>query len=252
MVIPHYNRPKQLARAIDSVRTAQKNLVEIVVVDDGSVVCPVAALPCKNRDGITIRFFKLSKNKGAQAARNLGIRRAKFRYIAFLDSDDEFHSAKIDIMLEALADHPVDLVFHASTNLDRYNKIASTWSVHLKRFIPFYWLIVFLNPVATPTLVIRRCNKLGIESLRHAEDWAYLLRYVDEATTIKYISQELSLIHQDEHDVSRLSHSFFKMRKGEFVARNVLLRSWKFKNMIRWVIGTLVGLMRILSDLRKI
>lgn len=87
VVIPSYNRAHLIAETIKSVQEQTFQDFEIIVVDDGST---------DNTDHIIaglndprIRYLK-QKNGGATRARNTGIKAAKGRYIAFLDSDDFF------------------------------------------------------------------------------------------------------------------------------------------------------------------
>src|ERR1700742_848593 len=99
VVIPAYNRPDALLRAIGSVRATRAGQVEIVVVDDGSAQDLRSVLPMINASGIPVRAYRFEHNRGPQAARNLGIRRSRFSHIAFLDSDDEFTADKVDTIL---------------------------------------------------------------------------------------------------------------------------------------------------------
>ena len=57
---------------------------EIIVIDDGSINSPLAALA----DGIDQIIYIRQPNKGAAAARNTGLGIAKGRYIQFVDGDD--------------------------------------------------------------------------------------------------------------------------------------------------------------------
>lgn len=252
VVVPHYNRPVLLSRAIESVVTKQPDRVEIIVVDDASDHNPASAIPPKNSSGIPIRLFVQPRNRGPQAARNLGIRRAKYQYIAFLDSDDEFFPEKVDVVLATLLREQVDILFHSVENLDKYNRIGRLWSSTLRSIVAFDCLITILNPVVTPALVIRRVNKLGVEKLRYAEDWAYLLRYVDPSTKVLYIDNKLTTVQRAELEEHKLSNSLWKMRRGEFAARKVLLRTKSVRNAAKWIVGTIFGLARIFADIRKL
>lgn len=100
VVIPTYNRERTIKRCIDSVLNQTYPPYEILVVDDGSRDHTLAIVEkeCKNSN---IRIIK-QKHQGAQAARNAGIRAANGRYIAFLDSDDEWLPDKLRIQVEAL------------------------------------------------------------------------------------------------------------------------------------------------------
>lgn len=89
VVIPTYNRPALLCRAIDSVLGNGEESVEIIVVDDGST----AAYPdLKARYDGNVRYYKGGVSKGAAASRNIGVSLATGEWIVFLDDDDELTS----------------------------------------------------------------------------------------------------------------------------------------------------------------
>lgn len=99
VVIPVYNRAGLLAQALASVLAQSERDFEIVVVDDGSGDDPKAAV-----DALAdprIRFLH-QDNRGGGAARNTGIREAKGRFIAFLDSDDAFLPGHLAAMRQLL------------------------------------------------------------------------------------------------------------------------------------------------------
>ncbi|MGU0056947.1 glycosyltransferase family 2 protein [Enterobacter hormaechei] len=108
VVIPSYNRIDTLLRAVDSIDSCQKEKVEIIVVDDCSDFDIYSVLQRYNKNNIPIRIFKNSTNKGPQVSRNVGIRRASFEFVAFLDSDDYFSPDKIDWLLQILANQDID------------------------------------------------------------------------------------------------------------------------------------------------
>jgi glycosyltransferase involved in cell wall biosynthesis len=248
VVIPTFNREDMLQRALDSVRTTHTRQVEIVVVDDGSAVNQLPLLPPTNRSGVTVRGYRFERNRGPQAARNLGIRRARFSHIAFLDSDDEFTPDKIDAVLQSLQTQDIDVLFHAVGGMPRYSTLARLWSCYLRSVIPFTWLCALYNPVVTPALVVRRRCRLGLPSMRHCEDWFFLLRYIDAGMVVRYLDCELSIVHRRPGTSGGLSGAIWKMRLGEFKARSVLLRRPTVSTIVRYFAGSLAGLVRVASD----
>lgn len=87
VVIPSYNRAHLIAETIKSVQEQTFQDFEIIVVDDGS--CDNTEQVIAAMQDARIRYIK-QLNGGATSARNTGIKAAKGRYIAFLDSDDFF------------------------------------------------------------------------------------------------------------------------------------------------------------------
>lgn len=102
-VIPSYNREKTIRRCIDSVLRQTYEVSEIIVVDDGSSDRTLEILATEYKENVKV--IK-QPHKGAQAARNAGIRAAKGEYIAFLDSDDEWTEKKIELQMQALERKP--------------------------------------------------------------------------------------------------------------------------------------------------
>ena len=98
-VIPTFNRGSVVSRAIDSVLRQTLLPSEIIVVDDGSTDNTANLIAAKYS---TISYLK-TKNKGVSAARNLGIKKTKSEWIAFLDSDDEWFPQKLEKQIAYLS-----------------------------------------------------------------------------------------------------------------------------------------------------
>jgi glycosyltransferase involved in cell wall biosynthesis len=98
VVIPVFNRPDAVRRAITSVLAQTCQDLEIVVVDDGSTDSTVAAVAAIHDH--RIRIVRHGRNRGGAAARNSGIRATTAPFVAFLDSDDEWVPAKLERQLE--------------------------------------------------------------------------------------------------------------------------------------------------------
>lgn len=252
VIIPAFNRVDLLSRAYDSVFSVMPEKVEIIIIDDASDIDILDGIPLYNRHGILIRKYRKNKNSGAQAARNLGIRRSKFTYIAFLDSDDAFAKNKIDILLNIFIRESYDLVFHGVEGASKYGVLANFWYSKLRLFFPLHWVLCIFNPVVTPSLVIKRVNKLGVEKFRFSEDWAYLIRLVKNKTKILYLNENLSFVFRSQGMDGGLSRNVWKMRKGEFKARILLFREFSLSiAIIKCIFGSFFGLLRITNDLIK-
>ena len=90
VIIPTYNRSHCLGDAIDSVLAQTHKNLEIIVVDDGSTD---GTKDIVRSYGWPVKYI-YQTNQGVSAARNRGIKEARSEWIAFLDSDDEWHQKK--------------------------------------------------------------------------------------------------------------------------------------------------------------
>src|SRR5215831_8324331 len=105
VVIPAYNRENVIEAAISSVLSQTYRDYEILVVDDGSSDSTPRILKRLTQEDARIKYLQHPANRGAQAARNTGIRAAEGRWIAFLDSDDrwlpESLTARLGVALQS-------------------------------------------------------------------------------------------------------------------------------------------------------
>jgi glycosyltransferase involved in cell wall biosynthesis len=99
VVLPVYNRPTMVLRAIASASAQETGsaAIEIIVVDDGST--PPFTY---NGQDTRVRVIRLPHNVGAAAARNAGISASRGIYVALLDSDDLWLPGKLARQLSML------------------------------------------------------------------------------------------------------------------------------------------------------
>lgn len=113
-VIPTYDRPDLLRGAVESVLNQTYPNIELLVVDDHSStpaertlssISTIAAQP--------IQVIRHDENKGANVARNTGIKNASGDFIAFLDDDDRWDSTKIERQVSVFqrSDDTVGMVY---------------------------------------------------------------------------------------------------------------------------------------------
>ena len=87
IIVPVYNAEKYLNRCIDSILSQTMTDFELLLIDDGSK--DESGCICDEYAEEDARVKVIHKpNGGVSSARNLGIDRAKGKYIIFIDSDD--------------------------------------------------------------------------------------------------------------------------------------------------------------------
>ena len=112
VILPTYNRTAYLERAIGSVLAQRQGCGELIVVDDGSTDDTCALVErLAAAAAVPIRLIRQA-NRGAAAARNLGIRRARGNLLAFLDSDDWWLPDKLAVQAAAMTARPEVLISH--------------------------------------------------------------------------------------------------------------------------------------------
>lgn len=214
VVIPTYDRPEFLERAVESVLAQTYKNIEIVVVDDcpSNPVEDVIIAFCDER----ISYVQHSENRGVCAARNTGIKEATGDYLCFLDDDDEWRAKKIELQMDVQSSDPtVGLVYTGtqyvgdSTDLLSVTKPNKKGNVSkellLNDFVPFSAILVERE-------VIERAGLLDTD-LTNWEDWEWCVR-LSKHTELGYVEQPLVLIHKGSHD--KRSGDFEKKRDVGF------------------------------------
>lgn len=111
IVVPCYNSRDYIAECLYSILPHLSNAIELIIVNDGStddssLIIEQSVKNYESKNVITIH----QKNSGLSAARNKGIMSASGEYIAFLDSDDMFHSNFWSEILPVINDPTIDIV----------------------------------------------------------------------------------------------------------------------------------------------
>src|SRR5438067_6268305 len=103
VVIPAFNYARYLPLAIDSALNQTHANLEVIVVDDGSTDDTREVVGAYRDE--RVRYVH-QENAGLSAARNTGIRNARFAFVGFLDADDEWLPDMLAAAMERFANLP--------------------------------------------------------------------------------------------------------------------------------------------------
>lgn len=178
VIIPAYNQAQFLASAIRSVLAQTYQNLEIIIVDDGSTD---DTAEISQQFGNVVRYF-CQENQGLAGARNTGIREARGKYVALLDSDDQWLPAFLQSMMSLTTQHPEATVYYCGvcyTNLDGHDLPQAATG----RVVPaeaMYQAMLRGNFLVPSTIVMRRSTILAAgmfdPAFRRLQDWEFWLR----------------------------------------------------------------------------
>ena len=129
IVIPAYNAGIWIERTLQSAAQQNYPNLEILVIDDGSK--DNTRMLAEAMAAVDDRFRVIRiPNGGVANARNVGIREASGKYVAFLDADDLWHPDKIRLQVEAMQ-QPADGVLPAASYtltriIDVHDRVTGT------------------------------------------------------------------------------------------------------------------------------
>ena len=128
VIIPTFNRSSFLTRSINSVLNQTYNDFKLIVVDDGSIDNTNDLINSNYQNIIYLH----QNNKGVSSARNLGINTTKSEWIAFLDSDDEWHPKKLELQVKELKKNPSYFICHTNEKWIKNGKHLNQKNKHQK------------------------------------------------------------------------------------------------------------------------
>lgn len=209
VIIPTYNRIDTLPRSMESVLCQTYGNLELIVVDDGSTDGTEEYV--KGMSDGRIRYVKGDGNRGPAAARNMGVRLAQGEYVAFQDSDDEWHPDKLEKQMGLLLDSEQgnDMVYCEYT---RYHGQARREVVPSKK-IPVgckngnILAVLLLQPlIGTPTIVVKKEYFLQTggfnEKLRTFEDYEFTVRFSCQYH-IGFVGESLVKVYDQPNSVDK-------------------------------------------------
>mgnify|MGYP006135257897 CR=1 FL=1 len=204
VIVPFYNAEKHIENCIETLINQDfEGSFEIIMINDASTDRSVELI--KNLKSKKISIFTLTLNSGPGAARNLGIKNAKGKYIFFLDADDLIEHNTFTNLYKTVNETNCDLVFsdrkwnENSINIRKnkfiydenkyFNKKEIIDALKNRYYDPLYSVGLFqLTGRLIKRSIIIKNNLFFEEKLRYLEDEAFewdLLGLINNAIYVK-------------------------------------------------------------------
>lgn len=121
VVMPVYNASLYLCDAVDSILNQTYKNIELICVNDASTDNSLTMLNEYREKNLRVKIINLEKNVdhfgSGEAVSNYGIKRAKGKYIAIMDSDDISTSDRIEKQVQFLETHRDYFLIGSQANL---------------------------------------------------------------------------------------------------------------------------------------
>ena len=178
IIMPYYNAAQYIVETVNSIIAQTYKDWELIIVDD----CSPALETEKVLKGVKvmderIRVLRAKVNGGAGAARNIAIKEAKGRYLAFCDSDDWWYPTKLEEQIKFMVDN--NYPFTCTWYEDANEKLESYYTMRQNEKQTYKSMISGCN-VGTPGVMIDLdvLGKKYMPNLRRAEDWGLWMMYL--------------------------------------------------------------------------
>ena len=212
IIVPTFNRPILLARALKSLLEQTYTNMEIIVVNDGG--CDVSQMIASLQDSRIVLLVH-ETNKGLPAARNTALHHATGDYIAYLDDDDIYYPNHLKIMVEALQQHP------------EYKVVCTDWINAFASFengLP----VVYKREKATfeiswPSILID--NRRPIQSIMHARSCLDEIGYFDESLK-RYEDWEVWIRLRQKYPFLHISEAEIEYTRSDPTNHQQMVSAW--------------------------
>uniref|UniRef100_B8DIX8 Glycosyl transferase family 2 n=1 Tax=Nitratidesulfovibrio vulgaris (strain DSM 19637 / Miyazaki F) TaxID=883 RepID=B8DIX8_NITV9 len=184
VVVPTWNRAEYLRATLESIFNQTCPPARVVVVDDGSTDGTGDLIEALKRKWPKLESLRL-ENGGPARARNLGVAHlSDCEYVAFCDSDDVWHSEKIEKQLLVFTSSPFSslcCVYCANNAIDERGCVVSGVDIpHLRGNVHRSVLSGIPVQGSLSAIMVPRASFVGIggfnEEFHSDEDLEFLIR----------------------------------------------------------------------------
>ncbi len=181
VIMPTYNTGNLLIGSITSILNQTYKYLELIIIDDcSSDENTINILNSFSQKDSRIKLTFLEKNQGPSYARNLAIKQATGRYIAFCDSDDQWAFDKLERQLKLMSDKDCALSCSSYFICDEYRRIIG---INIPSKHITFKMMKRDNKIGCTTAIydtFKLGKKFYMPKLYKSEDWGLFLQIMME------------------------------------------------------------------------
>jgi glycosyltransferase involved in cell wall biosynthesis len=250
-IIPCYNSQSTLERAVMSVYRQTLKPSELILIDncssDETVMLMLVLQTRLGKDWI--RVVQNEVNVGVSSSRNRAWNLASYPYVAFLDSDDSWHSRKIEIQYGYMSKHPEKIVSGHGCEILRNGVGESVIDDSLPIQPRTIGQLILKNYFVTPSIMLKRdIPERYQEGRSDMEDHLLLIELCFQYGAIDEIQLPLAYLYKTPIVESGLGSNLLQMERGE-------LRNFRYllsKGRISPVTAIALSLFSIAKFVRRV
>lgn len=252
VIMPTYNCAKYIAQSIESVTEQTMSDWELVVVDDnGTDNTGEIVQDFQKRYPHKIDYIKLPQNGGPGVARTEGIRRARGKYIAFLDSDDLWLPQKLELQIAFMKEKRSVFSCTGYAQMDEEGHRLSISLIPPEK-TDYNKMLRLSDPIGNLTVMYdqEKLGKYEVPNIKKRNDFALWLKILHDTSHCDGMQDVLAVYRVRKNSVSgnKFALAKYHWKLYREIEKLGLLKSVWAMGCWAWVKGTGRGIHKIKEE----
>jgi len=221
VIVPYFKKKNYIQKTLNSVSNQTYKNLEILIIYDDKDTADLKLLKKLQKKDKRIKIIINKNTLGAGLSRNVGIKDAKGKYIAFIDSDDLWKKNKIKFQLKFMLKNDLKICHSAYEVIDLKNKIKNVRKS--KTYSNYNQLLKSCDIGLSSVMVYRKVfsKDLIFPNLTTKEDFVLWLKLLKNGYIIGYIDKNLTSWRNLDNSLS--SSNLQKLKDG-FKVYNIYMK----------------------------